>query len=155
MDVHASHADKDRTVLLDKHMRIRPFQTKMAPVNVVGVPEGDPQTIGMITPSKVLANLQCDFTDEIWSSGTSGMLAITNWSGEPLAIEQGSTMGIVEEVDPVGLEDPVWSDTDPAPVDIAWLDELTEDEVSQRKAKLERQLVIGSTCSEEECGKFK
>ena len=155
MDVHASSTDKDRTVLLDKHLHIGPFQTKMTPVNVMGVPEGDPQTIGMITPSEVLANLQCDFTDEIWSSGTSGMLAITNWSGEPLAIEQGSTMGIVEEVDPVGLEDPVWSDTDPAIVDIARLDELTDSEVSQRKAELERQLVIGGTCSKEECGKFK
>ena len=34
-------------------------------------------------------------------------------------------------------------------------DELTEDEVSQRKVELEKQLVIGGTCSEEECGKFK
>ena len=130
MDVHVSSTDNDRTMLLDKHLRIRPFQTKMAPVNVVDVPEGDPQTIEMITSSEALANSQCDFTDEIWSSRTSGMLAITNWSGEPLAIEQGSTVGIVEEIDPVGLEDPVWSDTDPAPVDIARLDKLTEDEIS-------------------------
>ena len=155
MDMPASSTDKDRMVLLDKQLRIGPFQTKMVPVNVVSAPGDNLQTIGMITPSEVLANLQCDFTEEIWSSSTSGMLAITNWSGEPLAVEQGSELGIVEEVDPVGLDDPVWSDTDPDPVDMVRLDELTEDEVSQRKVELEKQLVIGGTCSEEECGKFK
>ena len=141
--------------MLDKHLRIGPFQTKTALVNVVGAPGSNPQTIGMITPSEAVANLQCDFTDEVWNSGTSGMLAITNWSGEPLAIEQGTTMGVVEEIDLVSLDDPVWNDTDPAPVDVTRLDELTEDEVSQKKVELESQLKIGGACSEEECGKFK
>ena len=142
-----------RTVVLDKNLRIGPFQTKTIPVNVVGTPVSDSQTIGMITPSEEVANLQCDFTDEVWNSGTTGMLVVTNWSGEPLTIEQGTRMGTLEEVDPVSLDDPVWSDT--APVDVARLDELAEDEVSQRKAKLGSELVIGDACSEEECSKFK
>ena len=54
----------------------------------------------------------------------------------------------------VSQDDLVWSDTGPLP-DIARLDELTEDEVSQRKVELESQLVIGGACSEEECGEFK
>ena len=45
------------------------------------------------------ANLQCDFTEEMWNSSTPSMLAVTNWSGEPLVIEQGTTMGIIEEVE--------------------------------------------------------
>ena len=147
--------DTSRTMVLDKHLRIGPFQTKVVQVNVVSTPVCDLQTIGMVTPSETVANLQCDFTEEVWNSSTSGVLAITNWSGEPLAIEQGTTMGSVEEVELVSQDDPVWSNTDPIPVDVARLDELTEDEVSKRKAELESQLVIGGACSEEECGKFK
>ena len=43
------------------------------------------------------------------------------------------------------------SDADSPPVDIARLDDITEDEVSQ---ELESQLVIGGACSEEEYGKL-
>ena len=42
-------------------------------------------------------------------------------------------MGSVEEVELVCQDDPVWIDTDPLPVDVAWLGELTEDEINQRK----------------------
>ena len=65
-----------------------------------------------------MANLQCDFTKEAWHSSTSGMLAVTNWGGEPLAIEQGTTMSTVEEVQLVSQDDPVWRGTDPLPVDV-------------------------------------
>ena len=79
------------------------------------------------------------------------MLAVTNWSGEPLVIEQGTTMGFVEEVECVGQGNSIWSETDPLPVDIARLDGPT---VNQRKLALENQLEIGGACSEEECGRF-
>ena len=102
-----------------------------------------------------MAILQCDSIDEVRESGISRMLAITNWSGEPLAIEQGTTMGSMEEIDLVSQDDPVWSDTDPEPVDFARLDELMEDEVSQRRVEILNQLVVGGVCSEEKCGKFK
>ena len=146
VDVSTSSTDTSRTVVLDKHLRIGPFQTKTVPVNVVSAAVSDHQTIGMITPSEVVANLQCDFTDEVWDSGTSRRLAIMNWSCEPLAIEQGTTLGSVEQVDLVSLNDPVWSDIDPEPVDFVRLDELMEDEVSQRRVELESQLVVGGAC---------
>jgi len=41
---------------------------------------------------------------------------------------------------------------DPLPVDVARLDELAG---GQRIVKLENHLVIGGTCLEEECGRFK
>jgi len=93
-------------------------------------------------------NLQCDFTEEVWNSSTLRMLAVTNWSGEPLAMKQGTTIGTVEEVQFVSQDDPVWSDTSPSP-DTERLDELTEGKVSHRKVELESQLVIGGACSEE------
>jgi len=35
------------------------------------------------------------------------MLAVTNWSGEPLATDQGTRMGSVQEVEFVSQDDPV------------------------------------------------
>ena len=95
--------DTSRTVVLDNHLHIGPFQTKTIPLNVVSAVISDLQTIAMITPSGVVANLQCDFTDEVWDSSTSSILVIINWSGKSLAIEQGTTVGGMEEVDLVSL----------------------------------------------------
>ena len=92
--------------------------TKAVQLNMVDAPVSDLQTNGMITPSEIVASLQCDFTEEVWNSSTSGLLAITNLSrsGEPLAIEQGTTMGSVEEMELVTQYVPAWNDTDPLPV---------------------------------------
>ena len=62
----------------------------------------------MVTPSEVMASLQCDFVDEVCNSSASVLLAITYLSGEPLAIEQGTTMGNMEEMDLVSQDDQVW-----------------------------------------------
>ena len=70
-------------MVLDQHLHIEPFQTKTVPVNVVSEPVSDLQTTEMIIPSELVAKLQCD---EVWDSGTSRILAITNWialPGEP------------------------------------------------------------------------
>ena len=96
-----------------------------------GTHVADLPAVGIATLSEALASLQCDFTEEVWDSSTLGLLAITNWSGEPLAIGQGTTMGTVKEVQLVSQDDPVWSDTSPLP-GIARLEEFTEDDVSQR-----------------------
>ena len=40
--------------------------TKAVQLNVVDAPVSDLQTNGMITPSEIVANLQCDFTEEVW-----------------------------------------------------------------------------------------
>ena len=103
--------------------------------------------VGIVMPSETLASLQCDFTEEVWDSSTSGLLAITNWGG---AIEQGTTMGTVEKYNLL-VRMIQWG----VSPDTARFDQLTEDEVSQRKVELEDQLIIGGACSEEECGKFK
>ena len=139
------------TVVIDKHLRIGPFQTKVVQVNIIGMSVSD-RSVGIVTPSETLANLQCNFTEEIWICSTPRMLAVTNWGGEPLVVEQGTTMGSIEEVELISQDDPVWSDTDPLPVDVARLDEST---ASQRKVKLETQAVIGGGCSEKQCGRFK
>jgi len=88
----------------------------------------------IVTPSETLANLQCNFTEEMWNSNAPKVLAVTNWSGEPLFIKQGTKMGSVEKVEYVGQDDPIWSEKDPLPVDVARLYEPT---VNQRKLELE------------------
>jgi len=67
-------------------------------------------------------------------------------------------VGAIEEVELVSQDDPVWSTTGLLPVDVARLDKLTEDEVSQRQFELENKMLIGGACSEEEskeCDSFK
>jgi len=86
----------------------------------------------------------------VYNSNTPRIVAVTNWNGEPLVIKQGTTAGSIEDVELVDQDDPVWSDTDPLPVDVTRPDEV----VSQRKEELENQLIIGGACSEE-CDRFK
>ena len=46
---------------------------------------------------------------------------VTNWSGEPLNIEQGTVIGDVEEVLVVDVSDPVW---ETPPVEVARIGQL-------------------------------
>jgi len=87
-----SSTDTSRIVVLDKDLRIGPFQTKVVQVKVKGTQVTNLPVVGIVMPSEKSASLQCDFTEG--DTSTSGLLAITNWSGEPLAIEQSMTMGV-------------------------------------------------------------
>ena len=52
--------------------------------------------------------MQCDFIEEVWEKKSTGELQITNWSEEPLNIEQKSVIGNVEEVWVVNVNNHVW-----------------------------------------------
>ena len=60
----------------------------------------------VMMPSEKLANMQCDFMEEIWEGMSTGQL---NWSGEPLTIEAGEVIGNMDQVSRVSPEDPIWS----------------------------------------------
>lgn len=85
------------TVVLDKYLHIGPFQTKVDQVNGMGMSVSD-KAYRIVMASETLANLFCYFTEDMWTSNTPRMLAITNWRGEQLFIEQRTTMGSIEEV---------------------------------------------------------
>jgi len=109
-------------------------------------------TVICMMPIDVLANMQCDFTEELWEEKSSGELLVTNWSGEPLSLESGEVIGNVEQVSRVSPEDPIWSNLD---VTVAQISQLSEEEVAVRTSQLESQLVLGNRCSSEEQTKFK
>ena len=51
--------------------------------------------------------MQCDFT-EVWGKKSTRELQVTNWSGEPLNIEQGTVIGNIKEVLVANINDSVW-----------------------------------------------
>ena len=79
-------------------------------------------------------------------------LQVTNWSGEPLNIQQGTAIGNIKEVLVVNINDPVWKTPT---VEVARIRQGSKEETRQRQAELKLQLVINDTCSEEEWIQFK
>ena len=78
-------------------------------------------------------------------------LPITNWSKESLTLKKGTQVGELEEVSLISQENSVW-DTLPyaATVRMVNEDNVKEDKTDQRRKKLQRQLVFGDGCPEDE-----
>ena len=101
---------------------------------------------GIVSPSEErVAELQCDYADELWKGEQSFSLPATNWSGQPVMIKKGTTVGTLEYVSQVGREDRMWKEQFSLLVAT-----LTGGDASQRKEQLEEQLCIGEHCSVED-----
>ena len=148
--VEPEDADAKVHVVLDQQMRLGSFQSKIVKASTNTSSDLD-VCIKMVTPNDKLASIQCDFTDEVWEKKSTGELQVTNWSGEPLNIEQGIVIGDVEEVSVVDATDPVW---ETPTVEVARIGQGSEEVIRQRQVELKPQLVIGDVCSEEERMKF-
>ena len=136
--------------MLDQQLHLDPFQSKIVKASTNCSSDLD-MCIKMVAPNDKLASIQCDFAEEVWEKKSTGELQVTNWSGEPLNIEQGTVFGDVEEVSVVDISDPVWET--PA-VEVASTGQGSEEDIRQRQAELKPQLMIGDMCSEEEGMKF-
>ena len=134
-------------VILDQKLRLGPFQSKTVKASTSGAECENGVQSKLVTPCKKLANMQCDFVEEVWEGKSSGEVLITNWSGEPLNIESGEIIGDVEPVSRVNPEDPICNSPE---VTVAQISQLLEEEVSTHKSQLESQLVLGNCCSDEE-----
>ena len=55
----------------------------------------------LVTPSEKLANMQCDFIEEVSEVKSTGEVLITNWSREPMSVESGEIISNVEQVSKV------------------------------------------------------
>ena len=148
--VEPEDADAKVHVVLDKQLRLGPFQSKIVKASTNTSSDLD-ICIKMFTPNDKLASVQCDFADEVWEKKSTGELQVTNWSGEPLNIEQGTVIGDVEEVSVVDSGNPVW---ETPTVEVARIGQGSEEDIRQRQVELTPQLVIGDACSEEERMKF-
>jgi len=49
-----------------------------------------------------MAELQCDFADELWTGEQSFSVPVTNWSGQPVMSKRGTVVGTLESVSQVG-----------------------------------------------------
>ena len=134
-------------VVLDQKLRLGPFQSKVIQASTSNTDCDKGMQSKLITPSESLADMQCDFMDEVWEGKSTGKVLITNWSGEPRSIESGEIIGNVEQVSRVSPEDPIWSSPE---VTVAQISQLSDEEVSTRKSRLESQLILGNSCSSEE-----
>ena len=100
-------------IVLTKDLHVGLFQTRPIPVSVDGDPSAEMGDVvrGIVPPSEErMAELQCDFVDELWTGEQSFSLPVTNWSGQPVMIKKGTSVGTLEYVSQVGQEDPVWKE---------------------------------------------
>ena len=125
--VELEDADAKVHVVLDQQLRLGPFQSKIVKASTNTSSDLD-ICIKMVTPNDKLASIQCDFTDEVWEKKSTGELQVTNWSGEPLNIEQGTVIGNVEEVSVVDASDPVW---ETPTVEVARIGQGYEEDIRQ------------------------
>ena len=93
-------------VTVEKNVCLGPGQTRTVYVRVNGnhcvVP------LGVVTPSEaVLAELQCDFGEQLWQQGEATPHVRVN-NSSPVMISKGTVIGTVEEVTPIDQEDPEW-----------------------------------------------
>jgi len=133
-------------VVLTKDLHVGPFQTRPTPVCV----DGDPGTTmgrGLVSPrEQPMAELQCDFTDELWTGEQSLSLSVTNWSGQPVLIKKGTAVGTLEPVSQISREDPLWEEqSGPVVATVSG-----GEDSCQRRDLLEEQLCIGEHCSTED-----
>ena len=92
----------------------------------------------------------CGFLDRLWDGNTTLNVLMTNWAHDPVVIEKGTFVGRLEEASLVDGQDSLWTDTNRSPrfcrVNST---QVTRDGISRRE-ELQKQLVVGSNCSEEE-----
>ena len=143
-------------VVLDQKVCLGPFQSKVvkASTRISTSTTNSDQSIHVqiVTPNDKLANMQCDFTEEVWEEKSTGELLVTNWSGEPLSLDSGEVIGDVEQVSRVSSDDPVWSKPE---VTVSQISQRSDEEITEHKSQLQSQLVIGDSCMSEEQSKFK
>ena len=100
-------------VVLSQQLRLGPFQSKIVKACTSSA-ISEPNLAMMVTPNNNLANLQCDFIEEVWEGKSSAELHVTNWSGEPRSLMPGDIIGNIEYVSRVSLEDRHRGDSCPA-----------------------------------------
>ena len=80
-------------VILDKKLRLEPFQSRVANVRVG---KCMPTPLGIIILNIKLSDKRRDFIEQLWERKSTRGLSIMNWSGKPL-IEPGTVIGDIED----------------------------------------------------------
>ena len=98
----------------------------------------------MVTPSKTVANVLCNFQEILWASSTRFWITLNNWGNESVTSTKGKQVGSVEPAVVVLENDPVWAESS-----MAVLLCQTRGE-TERNKQLKDQLQIGVQLTSQE-----
>ena len=146
-------AEKVTRVVLSGVTRIGPSETKCVKAKVVetsGTDDTQPlaDLTGVISPNvTILADLSCDFVEQLWNGESNLIIQLNNWGTAPQTLTKGQEIGLIEPVTLVENEDPIWTDDEEedASVRVCHVEGLEE-----RKEELKKRLHITTFCSEVE-----
>ena len=146
-------AEKVTRVVLSGVTQIGPRETKCVKAKVVqtsGTDDTQPAAdlTGVISPNEtILADLSCDFVEQLWNGESNLIIELNNWGTAPQTLANGQEIGLIESVMRVENKDPIWTDDEEedASVRVCHVEGLEE-----RKEELKKRLQITTFCSEEE-----
>ena len=58
----------------------------------------------------VLANVGCDFVEQLWDGEFTVLIDLIIWRAEPQTLDKGQEIGLIEHVMLVEHDDPIWND---------------------------------------------
>ena len=94
----------------------------------------------------VLANVGCDFVEQLWDGESTVLIDLNNWGAEPQTLDKGQEIGLIESVTLIERDDPIWNDTEETTsVRVCQVEGLGE-----RKEELRKRLQISGSCTEED-----
>lgn len=138
-------------VALTRVTRLGPRETKFVKAEVVSnsvTDDTQPPTdlTGVISPNEnILANLSCDFVEQLWNGESNLIIELKNWGTTPQTLAKGQEIGLIESVTLVESEDKIWTEDDKGDVSVRV---CHVDGLEERKEKLKKRLQIAATCSE-------
>ena len=109
-----SPTEKVTRLVLSGVTRTGPRMTKHVKARVVqagGINTSD-QKRGVMSPNEiVLANVGCDFVEQLWDGESTVLIDLNNWGAEPQTLDKGQEIGLIEPVTLVERDDKIWHDT--------------------------------------------
>ena len=111
-------AEKVTRVVLSGVTRIGPRETKCVKAKVVqtsGTDDTQPlaDLTGVISPNEtILADLSCDFVEQLWNGESNLIIELNNWGTAPQTLAKGQEIGLIKPVTLVENEDPIWTDNE-------------------------------------------
>ena len=71
------------------------------------------QKVGVMNPTEtVLANVGCDFVEQLWDGESTILIDLNHWGAEPQTLDKGQEIGLIEPVTLIERDDPIWNDTE-------------------------------------------
>ena len=144
-----SATEKVTRLVLSGVTRIGPRMTKCVKARVVqagGINTLD-RKVGVMSPTEtVLANVGCDFVEQLWDGESTVLIDLNNWGAEPQTLDKGQEIGLIEPVTLVERDDLIWNDTEEnTSVRVCLIEGQGE-----RKEELRKRLQISGSCTEED-----